>query len=95
MAKKQAKAEEKKAEETQPKIPPELEQKLKAIKAKLDTFKKQVLDKFGDYIIGITLLPPENIPPDASEQTNPEKPKAEKPNPDRIDLLLVCLMIRE
>ncbi|MBS3140004.1 hypothetical protein J4479_03295 [Candidatus Woesearchaeota archaeon] len=89
MAKKQAKAEEKKAEETQPKIPPELEQKLKAIKAKLDTFKKQVLDKFGDYIIGITLLPPENIPPDASEQTNPEKPKAEKPNPDRIDLLLV------
>ncbi len=42
-----------------PKLPPELEKKLKVIKEKLDTFKDKVLEKFGDYIVGIALLPPE------------------------------------
>src|SRR3989338_8250623 len=44
---------------SQPQLPPELEKKLKALKTKLDTFKKKVLDKFGDYIVGIAVLPPE------------------------------------
>ncbi len=42
-----------------PKLPPELESKLKALKTKLDSFREKVLDKFGDYIVGMTLLPPE------------------------------------
>ncbi len=45
-----------------PKLPPEVEKKLKAIKEKLDTFKSKVLEKFGDYIVGIALLPPEQMP---------------------------------
>lgn len=42
-----------------PKLPPEMEKKLKALKSKLDKLKDKILDKFGDYIVGITLLPPE------------------------------------
>ncbi|MBI4152488.1 hypothetical protein HY495_02150 [Candidatus Woesearchaeota archaeon] len=44
---------------TLPKLPPEMEKKLKVLKEKLDTFKDKVLEKFGDYIVGIALLPPE------------------------------------
>ena len=47
---------------TGPKLPPELEKKLKALKEKLDSFKAKILDKFGDYIVGIALLPPEKPP---------------------------------
>jgi uncharacterized protein (UPF0332 family)/predicted nucleotidyltransferase len=42
-----------------PKLPPELEKKLMVIKEKLDKFKDRVIEKFGDYIIGIALMPPE------------------------------------
>lgn len=42
-----------------PKIPKEMEEKLKEIKSKLENFKKKVLDKFEQYIVGISLLPPE------------------------------------
>src|SRR3989344_4358015 len=42
-----------------PKLPPELEEKLNSLKKKLDSFKEKVLEKFGDYIVGITVLPPE------------------------------------
>ncbi len=45
-----------------PKLPPELEKKLKALKETLDSFKAKVLEKFGDYIVGIALLPPEQLP---------------------------------
>ena len=50
-----------------PKLPPEMEKKLKSLKLKLDKFKDQVLEKFGDYIVGITLLPPEKPMPTISE----------------------------
>ncbi len=43
----------------QQKLPPELEKKIKKMQAKLDKFKEKVLAKFGDYIVGITVLPPE------------------------------------
>ncbi|MBI2669108.1 hypothetical protein HYX14_04670 [Candidatus Woesearchaeota archaeon] len=58
-----------------PKLPPELEKKLQSLKEKLDTFKAKVLEKFGDYIIGIILLPPER-PPEQKEQK--EQPKEQK-----------------
>ncbi|MBI2666389.1 hypothetical protein HYX13_02140 [Candidatus Woesearchaeota archaeon] len=45
-----------------PKLPPEMEKKLKELKEKLDTFKDKIVEKFGDYIVGIALLPPEKPP---------------------------------
>ncbi|MBI2572778.1 hypothetical protein HYV86_02875 [Candidatus Woesearchaeota archaeon] len=54
-----------------PQIPPELAEKLKVIKDKLDLFKSRLLEKFGEYIVGIALLPPEKAPqhhPTASGQ---------------------------
>ncbi len=51
-----------------PKLPPELEKKLKNLKEKLDSFKDKVLEKFGDYIVGITLLPPEKPLPKPGEK---------------------------
>ncbi len=62
-------------------IPPEMEKKLKALKEKLDTFKEKVLDKFGDYIVGITLLPPER--PKEGED------KKDKKEEKKIDVLVV------
>ena len=60
-----------------PKLPPELEKKLSKLKTTLDKFKDGVLGKFGDYIVGITLLPP-------------EKPKeGEKVDEKAINLLVV------
>ncbi len=41
------------------KLPKEAQEKLKDIKAKLEKLQKRLLDKFGDYIAGISLLPPE------------------------------------
>ncbi len=68
-----------------PKLPPELEKKLAAIKEKLDTFKAKVLEKFGEYIVGITLLPPEK----PLEQPG-EAPKAADPKEDqKINVLVV------
>ncbi|MFH1276678.1 MAG: nucleotidyltransferase domain-containing protein [Candidatus Woesearchaeota archaeon] len=52
------------------KLPSDVEKKLQGLKKKLDTFKDKVIEKFGDYITGITLLPPEKPP------INPNDPKA-------------------
>ncbi|MEK6899526.1 MAG: nucleotidyltransferase domain-containing protein, partial [Nanoarchaeota archaeon] len=70
-----------------PNLPPEVEQKLKAIKDKLDQFKTKVVDKFGDYIVGIALLPPEKMQKDAASPENPEAEKKE--DPDKIHVLVV------
>jgi len=70
-----------------PKLPPELEKKLKALKEKLDTFKTKVLEKFGDYIVGITLLPPEKPMPKPGE----EKKAEEAPKDDQNISVLVLV----
>jgi len=67
------------------KLPPELEKKLKSLKKKLDSFKDQVLDKFGDYIVGITLLPPEK----PQEQKDSNKDKKTDKKEDKIRLMVV------
>ena len=67
-----------------PKIPPEMEKKLKALKEKLDTFKDKVLEKFGDYIVGIALLPPEKQSSKGGENQlskEGEKQEHRKPEP--------------
>jgi uncharacterized protein (UPF0332 family)/predicted nucleotidyltransferase len=50
-------------------LPKEAQEKLKQIKSKLDRFQKKVVDKFGDYIMGVSLLPP------PKEQPEKEKDK--------------------
>jgi len=54
-------------------LPPEVQEKLKVIKEKLEKFKKQVVEKFDKYIAGIALLPPPrppaaNLPPDVYQE---------------------------
>lgn len=90
MAKKEKKKEEKKVENKEPQmpilpqgkpgmppLPKEVQEKLKAIKEKLDKFTKEVTTKFDKYIMGIALMPP-------------QKPKeGEKADKDRIDTLVL------
>lgn len=66
------------------KLPKEVQDKLKTIKTKLDKFQKKVLEKFDKYVIGIALLPP---PKDQPEQ--PGQPPAEKPDPNKINVLVL------
>jgi len=58
--------------EIESKLPKEAQKKLRAIKSRLDKFKKLALKKFEDYIIGIALLPPKKPEKDEkpSEQIN-------------------------
>jgi len=76
-----------------PKLPPEVEKKLKSLKTKLDKFKDQVLDKFGDYIVGITLLPPEKSKEaektEKTEEKKKEEKKEDKKENEKINLLVV------
>lgn len=44
-------------------LPPEVREKLKKVKEKIDVFQKKILEKFDNYIVGIGLLPPPQQPP--------------------------------
>ncbi len=70
------------------KLPPELEKKLKALKEKLDKFKSNVLEKFGDYVVGITLLPPEKAMPKPDEKAA-EKTEEKSKEEQKINILIV------
>jgi len=83
------------------KLPPELEKKLKGIKDQLDKFKDRVLDKFGDYIVGITLLPPEKVLPkeektlskegqaESEKENEPKKEEKGEDKEQKINLMIV------
>ncbi|MFH1133936.1 MAG: nucleotidyltransferase domain-containing protein [Nanoarchaeota archaeon] len=60
-----------------PNLPKEAQEKLKAIKEKLDSFKKRVIEKFDKYIMGIALLPP------------PRPKEGEQPDLNTISLLIL------
>ena len=51
-------------------LPDNLRSKLKDLSGKLEHFKKKVVDKFGDYIMGIALMPPEK----QSDEDKKKKP---------------------
>lgn len=77
-----------------PKITPEMQEKMKQIKVKLDSFSKQLLEKFEKYVLGIALLPPE--PQKSQEETKADalmrgpSGMQEKPhNPDQINVLVL------
>ncbi len=67
------------------KLPPELEKKLAGLQKLLNEFKDKVLEKFGDYIVGITLMPPEKL----SEKEVEKDPKKAKELEKKISLLVV------
>lgn len=77
-----------------PKLPPELEAKLKAVKEKLDIFKKKILEKFGDYIVGIMLLSPEKVHPEQKPEEKSGKAEeklkdGEKSTEEKMHILVV------
>lgn len=56
-----------------PNIPPEVAEKLKIIKEKIEKFQKSIVEKFDKYIVGVALLPPPrppqpNTPPEIFEE---------------------------
>ncbi|MGV8140902.1 MAG: nucleotidyltransferase domain-containing protein [Candidatus Woesearchaeota archaeon] len=55
-----------------PDMPEEAKKRLMELKDKLDQFQKKVLDKFSDYVLGISLLPPPR--PEKDPETGKEKP---------------------
>jgi len=94
MAKKQKKSNEKEKEEAGPlaKLPKDVQEKLKAIKTKLDKFQKKILDKFDKYIMGIALLPPpkDSGPMPGMPNLNPEqKPEKKDLDKDKINVLVL------
>jgi predicted nucleotidyltransferase/uncharacterized protein (UPF0332 family) len=72
--KKEVKDEAKEAEEKElAKLPKEAQEKLKAIKTKLEKFKDKILEKFEEYIVGVALLPPEQAPKEEGEKVDKDK----------------------
>jgi len=59
------------------KLPKEVQEKLKAIKVKLDKFQKKILEKFDKYIMGVALLPP------------PKPVEGKKIDKDKISVLVL------
>ncbi|MBI2650944.1 nucleotidyltransferase domain-containing protein [Candidatus Woesearchaeota archaeon] len=59
------------------KLPKDVQEKLAAIKTKLEKFQKNILEKFDKYIVGIALLPP-------------QKPEEQKPeDKEKINVLVL------
>ncbi len=72
-----------------PNLPPEMQKKLTKLQAQLATFKDKVVDKFGDYIVGITVLPPEKAPAANNTGASPADSKAKTANPDEVPILVL------
>ncbi|MBI2101691.1 nucleotidyltransferase domain-containing protein [Candidatus Woesearchaeota archaeon] len=79
------------------KLPGDVQEKLKAIKSKLEKFQKRVLEKFDKYIIGIALMPPpkpeemqqlQQIQPSQAEM-QPQKAEPKPEDKDKIHVLVL------
>ncbi len=72
-------------------LPLDVQEKLRGIKAKLDNFQKQILDKFGKYIVGITLLPPKGAmgPPVIGADGQPQPPAIPEEEKDKINIMVL------
>ncbi len=66
--------------EMEAKFPKEAQEKIRAIKFKLEKFQKNIVEKFDKYIVGIALLPPER-----KEAKEAEKEKS----PEYINVLVL------
>jgi len=71
-------------------LPPEVAKKLKEMQGKIDTFQKEVLEKFDKYISGIALMPPPKPAPAGAPMPPGAAPKeAPKVNKDDVHLLIL------
>src|SRR3989338_10391356 len=68
------------------KLPKDVQEKLKGIKAKLDKFQKKILEKFDKYIVGITLLPPQKP---AEQQQDLQQGQQQPDDKDKISVLVL------
>ncbi len=80
------------------KLPPDVQEKLKGIKAKLEKFQKRVLEKFDKYIVGIALLPPPRpaqAPPQIPGTPAVQAPQqdANQPQPENKDQIHVLVLV--
>jgi len=77
------------------KLPQDVQEKLKAIKAKLEKFQKKVIEKFDKYIVGIALLPPPK--PEELQQLQqmqqPNLQQAVEPKPEDKDKIHVLVLV--
>ncbi|MBD3362002.1 hypothetical protein GF358_04400 [Candidatus Woesearchaeota archaeon] len=85
--KKKEDSQEKMMKQMEDKIPPEVKEKLTAVKQKLDTFKTKLLDKFDKYITGIALLPPPK--PKEGAKLSPEELKKIEKDKDKFHVLIL------
>jgi len=78
------------------KLPEDVQEKLKAIKSKLEKFQKKVLEKFDKYIVGIALMPPpkpeelqqlQQMQPFQQQVPLPQEPKPE--DKEKIHVLVL------
>ncbi len=84
-------ADEPKEAEAVSKLPKDVQEKLRAIKAKLEKFQKKVLEKFDKYIVGIALMPPPK-PEEMQPFPTPQTPLAE-PKPEDKDKIHVLVLV--
>ncbi|MBI2108484.1 nucleotidyltransferase domain-containing protein [Candidatus Woesearchaeota archaeon] len=83
------------------KLPPDVQEKLKAIKSKLEKFQKKVMEKFDKYIVGIALLPPpkpaqmpQQLMPQAPSMPQIQMPPGSQPAPaDEKDKIHVLILV--
>src|SRR3989344_1228838 len=71
-------------------LPKEARQKLEDIKKKLELLKTEVLKKFDKYIVGVSLLPPQQSqapPPNAEPGAN--APQVPPPDNEKINVLIL------
>src|SRR3989339_310447 len=83
--------------EAMSKLPSDVQEKLKAIKSKLEKFQKRVLEKFDKYIIGIALMPPPK-PEEIQQLQQMQLPQAEtlpkaEPKPEDKDKIHVLILV--
>jgi len=90
-------AAESKEAEAMSKLPSDVQEKLKAIKSKLEKFQKKVLEKFDKYIVGIALMPPPK--PEEIQQLQqmqmpqPSQPAPAEPKPEDKDKIHVLVLV--
>src|SRR3989338_5357252 len=82
------------------KLPQDVQEKLKAIKSKLEKFQKKALEKFDKYIMGIALRPPPK--PEELQQLNqmqyPQQqqlppPLPQQPSPEDKDKIHILVLV--
>ncbi|MBI2654960.1 nucleotidyltransferase domain-containing protein [Candidatus Woesearchaeota archaeon] len=79
------------------KLPEDVQEKLKAIKSKLEKFQKKVLEKFDKYIMGMALMPPpkpEELQQLQQMQLAPGQPlPPAEPKPEDKDKIHVLVLV--